>query len=96
MAPARRPRRTKSALRELLARDDVARYIEDFAGGGEMDAVAQWLAQLALFENVPFDHLVPDPRMLPVESIRFFYVDPGWTGALLDGALAIGIQDSAA
>ncbi|HYR08705.1 MAG TPA: hypothetical protein VEQ60_13075 [Longimicrobium sp.] len=93
--PARPSRRAKPALRGLLARADVARYAGDFAAGEEMDGVVQWLAQLALFENVPFEHLIPDPRMLPVESIRFFYVDPGWTDALLDGALAIGIQDSA-
>src|SRR6185369_8975301 len=35
-------------------------------------------------------YLVPDERMLPPESIRFFYVDPNWVDALLDGAFSIG------
>src|SRR6185436_19846356 len=35
-----------------------------------------------------------DPRMLPVESIRFFYVDPGWIQALTAGALSLAIHGS--
>jgi hypothetical protein len=50
-----------------------------------------WLAPLALL-HVPFEHLVADSRMLPVESIRFFHVDENWLDALLDGALSVGIQ----
>ena len=49
-----------------------------------------WLAKLKLLEGVPFHYLVPDERMLPPESIRFFYVDVNWLHALLDGALSIG------
>ncbi len=52
--------------------------------------VENWLSRAALLHGVPFNHLVPDPRMLPAESIRFFWLDPDWTGALLDGALSIG------
>jgi hypothetical protein len=32
--------------------------------------------------------------MLPAESIRFFYLDPGWLAALLDGALSVGLGTS--
>jgi hypothetical protein len=39
---------------------------------------------------VPFHYLVPDERMLPPESLRFFYIDPQWMEALLGGALSIG------
>ena len=53
-------------------------------------AVAGWLATLALLEGVPFNYLVPDDRMLPPESVRFFYVDPNWLAAARDGALSIG------
>jgi hypothetical protein len=52
--------------------------------------VANWLTSLALFEGVPFNYLVPDDRMLPPESVRFFYVDPNWLAAASDGALSIG------
>jgi hypothetical protein len=49
-----------------------------------------WLARLKLLEGVPFRYLVPDERMLPPESIRFFYLDMNWIDAALDGALSIG------
>jgi hypothetical protein len=32
--------------------------------------------------------------MLPAESIRFFYIDSGWTGALIDGALSVAVESS--
>jgi hypothetical protein len=34
--------------------------------------VTTWFADLALLHGVPFSYLVPDERMLPLESIRFF------------------------
>ena len=56
--------------------------------------IIEWLAQTALFYNVPFNNLLPDERMLPNDSIRFFYIDQNWIDSLLDGALSIGIQSS--
>src|SRR5258708_35921884 len=49
-----------------------------------------WLGRLTLLYGVPFQYLVPDERMRAAESLRFFYVDPLWMEALLDGALSIG------
>jgi hypothetical protein len=49
-----------------------------------------FLAHLRLLVGVPFDYLVPDARLLPDESIRFFYVDRSWTDRLVDGAMAVG------
>lgn len=48
------------------------------------------LAHLRLLVSVPFEYLVPDPRLLPDESIRFFYLDRSWTDRLVDGAIAVG------
>ncbi|MBI1352981.1 MAG: hypothetical protein GC160_01460 [Acidobacteria bacterium] len=48
-----------------------------------------WLVGLRLLRGVPLTHLVPDPALLPPESIRFFYVDPTWTDRLVDGALSV-------
>ena len=39
---------------------------------GLPDSVVDWLARLRLLCNVPFAYLVPDHRLLPTESIRFF------------------------
>src|SRR6476620_8800187 len=54
------------------------------------DDVSSWLNDLQALIGVPFSYLVPDSRMLPAESIRFFAVDPNWITALIDGALSIG------
>jgi len=48
------------------------------------------LAHLRLLIGVPFEYLVPDSRLLPDESIRFFYLDRSWTDRLVDGVLAVG------
>lgn len=52
-------------------------------------SVSGWLAETALLAGVPFDYLVPYDAMLPVESIRFFRLDPAWVNGLLDGALSL-------
>ncbi|HEX8074269.1 MAG TPA: hypothetical protein VF545_04750, partial [Thermoleophilaceae bacterium] len=54
----------------------------------------QWLARLRLLEGVPFAYLAADAELLPPESIRFFYLDPNWIDALIDGALSAGVQSS--
>lgn len=52
--------------------------------------VASWFADLALLCGVPFNYLVPDERMLPAESGRFFRLDGLWVDCLLDGAFSVG------
>lgn len=52
--------------------------------------LAEWLGRLMLLHGIPFDYLVPDDRMLPMESIRFFTVDENWLCSLVDGANSIG------
>ncbi|MQY03216.1 hypothetical protein [Actinomadura macrotermitis] len=56
----------------------------------EREAIGRWLDRLRRLEMVPYDYLVPHPRMLPEESLRFFHVDGAWLEALTDGALSIG------
>jgi hypothetical protein len=52
--------------------------------------VTMWFADLALLHGVPFSYLVPDERLLPLESIRFFWLDRRWMECLLDGAFSVG------
>lgn len=49
-----------------------------------------FLAHLRLLIGVPFDYLIADSRLLPTESIRFFYIDRSWTDRLVDGAVSVG------
>ncbi|MEK2479437.1 hypothetical protein [Streptomyces noursei] len=57
----------------------------------DLTLVRNRLLDLRNLTGVPFAHLVPDTRMLPTESLRFFYVDANWTATLLDGALSVGL-----
>jgi len=89
--PPRQP--TVSALHNFLADATVAQQLTESLSP-DLDPVADWLKQLGLLYNVAFPHLVPNPAMLPVEHLRFFYVDPAWVQALVDGALSVGIESS--
>jgi hypothetical protein len=52
--------------------------------------VQDWFDDLCILRGVPFENLVPDERLLPVESLRFFRLDVRWMKCLLDGAYSIG------
>ena len=52
--------------------------------------VTQWLEKLTVLSGVPLDYLVPDERMLPLESLRFFQLDPKWIYSLIEGAYSVG------
>ena len=56
------------------------------------DTVHRWLANLVLLTGVPFEYLVPDERMLPQESVRFFFLDANWIERLIDGALSVVLR----
>ncbi|MDQ1396253.1 MAG: hypothetical protein QOG64_1512 [Acidimicrobiaceae bacterium] len=51
--------------------------------------VRQFLDALALLDGVPANYLIPDGRLLPPESLRFFQVDGRWIDALTAGALSL-------
>lgn len=72
---------------------DVAKeqVIEDSPSG---QVIIDWLTQISLLKSIPFQHLIADTRLLPIESIRFFYVDDNWIQCLIDGALSLGIINS--
>ena len=69
------------------------------AAGGDASGIPELildrLADLALLQGVPFEYLVPDARLLPPESIRFFELEPAWIDALRDGVLSVGEHSSA-
>jgi hypothetical protein len=50
----------------------------------------EWLNYLWDLEGIPFNYLVPDERLLPPESLRFFSLDPDWMTCLVHGAFSIG------
>ena len=91
-APAAPPDPVATMRQLLVAPDIQALLAQELVE--QLGPLATWLAQLRLLYGVPFAHLVPDERMLPAESLRFFHLDPAWTGALVDGALSVGVEGS--
>ena len=82
-------------LRALLADPDAQTTLNTLLQDDpDMAAVTSWLGQLQLLLGVPFVYLIADARMLPPESMRFFYLDNNWIGAMTDGALALGLGTS--
>lgn len=88
-------RRVGSPLGAFLADpENLAAVVDGAPEPGP--SVVDWLAELTLLYGVPFEYLIPDEAMLPMESIRFFYVDQNWVERLLDGALSIAVPVSGA
>jgi hypothetical protein len=102
--PRRERRRTNFLLAGEQAPQNPAAELRWFLGNArvsgflsaqvaeDLDPLAGWLAKLVLLYNIPFNHLVPDQRMLPTESARFFYVDQAWLTVLADAAMTIGVH----
>jgi len=79
---------SSEALRERML---IPQQVADTDPEAEMPPYMEsLLAHLRLLIGVPFDYLIPDARLLPDESIRFFYLDRSWTDRLVDGAISVG------
>jgi hypothetical protein len=52
--------------------------------------MGSFCAHLRVLVGVPIEYLVPDARLLPAESIRFFYLDRSWTDRMIDGVISVG------
>ncbi len=63
---------------------------ENYETMQSMQSVCDFVSQLKLLNEVPFSYLIPNEKLLPPESIRFFYIDENWMNALSDGAISIG------
>lgn len=81
------------AIRDLVVRQDAADALAA-ASADLTPNMITWLAKLCLLNAVPFSHLAPVQSMLPVESLRFFYVDQNWLRAAMSGALSLGVHGS--
>lgn len=80
----------KRAHRQSLQNIETHLPVYNQANTELPESIYNWFEDLSLLKGVPFNYLVPDELMLPVESIRFFYLDSLWIECLLDGAFSIG------
>jgi hypothetical protein len=88
-------RMTRDEMRNRLTQTVLVKKGDDNKNDSDRKIVEDWLTHLHLFEGVPFNYLVPDVRMLPTESIRFFQVDTNWVEAMTDGAFNPGNSTAA-
>lgn len=84
------PKKTLSTILQDIVNgeDHISTYLSEYPTLPE--ECSTWLARLFSFKGVPFNYLIPDERMLPVESIRFFEIDDQWLQALFQGTYSIG------
>jgi hypothetical protein len=62
---------------------------EWFGGGIKMSArLVEFLTDIRLLRRIPLSYLVPDARLLPPESIRFFHVNQTWVDRVIDGVVS--------
>jgi hypothetical protein len=62
---------------------------EWFSSGIKMSArLEEFLTDLRLLRRIPLSYLVPDAKLLPPESIRFFHVNQTWVDRVIDGVVS--------
>ena len=60
-----------------------------FGDGITMTArLVEFLTDIRLLRRIPLSYLVPDARLLPPESIRFFHVNQTWVDRVIDGVVS--------
>lgn len=88
------PTQPADILNDTVASATRPQWLENLARIHEQTTppatVTKWLENLTVLGGVPLDYLVPDERMLPCESLRFFQVDPKWIYSLIEGAYSVG------
>ncbi|CAN9381772.1 unnamed protein product [Alternaria alternata] len=57
---------------------------------GTYPTVLKQLLDFKFLDTIPMQYLIPASEFLPLESIRFFYIDKNWIDVFIDGALSIG------
>ncbi|GAW24016.1 hypothetical protein ANO14919_135950 [Xylariales sp. No.14919] len=84
------PVHAKRAIQELAAAWDGSIYDEtNDPVSTDWMIVLAWVMNLMFLSGVPAHYLISDPSHLEHESLRFFYIDPNWVDALVDGALSL-------
>ncbi|KAF8627122.1 hypothetical protein AX15_004534 [Amanita polypyramis BW_CC] len=76
------------AVSSALSKDTDGATLEAHSDPNWKQVFTFLLDRLFLY-SVPTHYLLPDPALLPEESLRFFSIDKNWTNASIDGALSV-------
>ncbi|RGP60890.1 hypothetical protein FSPOR_10391 [Fusarium sporotrichioides] len=78
------------AVKELSMGKDKKMYDEtNDPVSTDWMVVLSWVVDRMFLDRVPAHYLISDPSHLPPEALRFFYIDPNWVDAMVDGALSL-------
>jgi hypothetical protein len=96
---------TKNDTNRLNLFDTVSKRLAEEKSEAFMpaipDEVTTFLGKLSMLDGVPIHNIIPHESYLPIKSFidgqtrveqggfKFFYIDPEWIAALLNGALSI-------
>ena len=71
--------------------DETKMLFSQFANPVNPDwaVVFRWVLGKLFLEGIPVHYIISDPKNIPPESIRTFYIDHVWVESLLDGALSL-------
>lgn len=78
-----------AALSQAMATDGELYNEHKVPENADFAHVYTWVLDKLHLANVPAHYLIPDTSFLPLETLRFFYLDQNWTDALVDGALSL-------
>lgn len=78
-----------AALSHAMATDGELYNEHKAPENADFAHVYTWVLDKLHLANVPAHYLIPDTSFLPLETLRFFYLDENWTDALVDGALSL-------
>lgn len=85
----------RDKVKEMYAGSHLSREAEtlgdmsDLPYSTDFEYIVSWLQESLTLSAVPLHYLIPDPSMLPQESIRHFHIDPIWLDCFIDGALSL-------
>ncbi|KAK4152312.1 hypothetical protein C8A00DRAFT_44616 [Chaetomidium leptoderma] len=82
-------RATEAAFELAMAKDGKIYDETNDPVSTDWMQVLAWVMDRMFLSGIPAHYLISDPSHLPHESLRFFYIDPNWVDALIDGALSL-------
>jgi len=71
---------------EFVSPDDFSKW--KISGVVMPERLEAFLNDIRLLRRIPLSYLVPDPNLLPPESIRFFHVNQTWIDRVIDGVFS--------
>ena len=85
------PSQMSSAPEDNIEDDSGAPLYDETAPPQSSDyaTLFEWIFDKWYFQGIPFSNLIPDPRFIPKESIRTFFIDQNWFKVFVDGVLSI-------